>query len=127
MKNLAKLSVISVVGLAGLFVFLGSVDLSRVGSVVLAKVAVTPTPKPANTAVTTANTAANTSAAKPPAPSSGDRSIPKSFTLAKDSASEYGEAAFDHDTHATGLYSPDGKSTIGCVECHHINFATCCQ
>ena len=126
MKNLAKLSVISVVGLAGLFVFLGSVDLSRVGSVVLAKVAVTPTPKPANTAVTAANTAANTSttttnAAKPAAPSSGDRSIPKSFTLAKDSASEYGEAAFDHDSHAFKNYSPDGKSVMGCVECHHTD------
>jgi len=129
MKNLAKLIVISVIGLAGLFMFLGSIDLSRIGTVVLAEVAPTPTPKPApttapaaaNTAAANTNTAANTNVAKPAAPSSGDKSIPKSFTLGKDSATEYGEVPFDHDSHAFKAYSPDGKSVMACVECHHTD------
>lgn len=50
-----------------------------------------------------------------------DKKIPKSFVLGKDSLSEYGEAAFDHDNHAFKSYSPDGKSVVGCVECHHTD------
>ena len=45
----------------------------------------------------------------------------KHFTLGKDSQSEHGEVPFDHDTHAFKPYSPDGKSAIGCVECHHTD------
>src|SRR6185369_8434632 len=61
--------------------------------------------------------AANTGGAAP----AGDKKIPAKFTLAKDSLSEYGEAAFDHDSHAFGKYSPDGQSAMGCVECHHTD------
>jgi len=50
-----------------------------------------------------------------------DNTIPKSFVLAKDSLSEYGEVKFDHDSHAFKQYSPDGKSVMGCVECHHTD------
>ncbi len=50
-----------------------------------------------------------------------DNTIPKTFTLAKDSLSEYGEVKFDHDSHAFKQYSPDGKSVMGCVECHHTD------
>jgi len=50
-----------------------------------------------------------------------DNTIPKSFVLAKDSLSEYGEVKFDHDAHAFKQYSPDGKSVMGCVECHHTD------
>src|SRR4051812_19585424 len=50
-----------------------------------------------------------------------DATIPKSFVLAKDSLSEYGEVKFDHDAHAFKQYSPDGKSVMGCVECHHTD------
>jgi len=50
-----------------------------------------------------------------------DTTIPKSFVLAKDSLSEYGEVKFDHDSHAFKQYSPDGKSVMGCVECHHTD------
>jgi len=50
-----------------------------------------------------------------------DNTIPKTFTLAKDSLSEYGEVKFDHDAHAFKPYSPDGKSVMGCVECHHTD------
>src|SRR5204863_4475749 len=53
--------------------------------------------------------------------SAGDKKIPASFTLAKDSLSEYGEAAFNHENHAFGKYSPDGQSVMGCVECHHTD------
>lgn len=120
MKNFTKMIVISAVALAGLFMFLGTVDLSRVGTVVLAKVAAQPLPTPATPAANTST--ANTNAAKPPAPpAAGDKSIPKSFTLGKDSLAEYGEVAFDHDSHAFKNYSPDGKSVMGCVECHHTD------
>ena len=50
-----------------------------------------------------------------------DNTIPKTFILAKDSLSEYGEATFDHDAHAFKPYSPDGKSVMACVECHHTD------
>lgn len=115
MKNLAKLIVVSVFGLCALFLFLTSVSVSGNGSVeAQATPKASPTPIPANAV---ANTATN--AAKPAA--TGDKKIPKSFTLAKDSLSEYGEVKFDHETHAEGNYSPDGKSVIGCVECHHTD------
>lgn len=117
MKNLAKLIVVSVFGLGALFLFLTSVGVSGNGSVeaqVTPKAS--PTPLPSTGA---ANAAAN--AVKPAVASSGDKKIIKSFTLAKDSLSEYGEVKFDHETHAEGKYSPDGKSVIGCVECHHTD------
>jgi hypothetical protein len=41
--------------------------------------------------------------------------------LNKDSASEYGDVAFDHDTHSFNKYSVDGKTDIGCAECHHTD------
>ena len=120
MKNAAKMIVVCVFALAALFLALSSVDVASVGSSVLAQVAPTATPpanKPANVAPANANAA-------PPAttaPATGDKKIPKSFTLGKDSLSEYGEVPFDHDTHAFKNYSPDGKSVIGCVECHHTD------
>ncbi len=43
------------------------------------------------------------------------------LTLNKDSTSEYGEVAFDHDNHSFKKYSLDGKTDIGCVECHHTD------
>ncbi len=48
-----------------------------------------------------------------------DGTFPKTFSLAKDSQTEDGEVAFDHEAHAFGNRSPDGKSVMGCVECHH--------
>ena len=64
--------------------------------------------------------ASNTAPAKPDAPAGG-KEIAKTFTLAKDSQSEYGEVAFNHENHATKMYSPDGKSVMGCTECHHTD------
>jgi len=47
---------------------------------------------------------------------------PKEVVLDKDSQSDkYGEVAFNHENHATKNYSVDGKSVIGCVECHHTD------
>jgi len=43
------------------------------------------------------------------------------MTLGKDSTSEHGEVAFNHDTHSFNKYSPDGKTDIGCAECHHTD------
>ncbi len=126
MKNLAKLIVVSVFGLGALFMFLTSVDLSGIGSVVMAQVApqATPTPVAANITANkppavNSNAATSTNTAKPPA--AGDKKIQKNFTLGKESLSEYGEVPFDHDTHASAKYSPDGKSVVGCAECHHTD------
>jgi hypothetical protein len=47
---------------------------------------------------------------------------PKEVVLAKDSQSDkYGEVAFNHENHATKMYSIDGKTVLNCVECHHTD------
>jgi hypothetical protein len=47
---------------------------------------------------------------------------PKEVTLGKDSQSDkYGEVAFNHENHSTKTYSPDGKTVLTCVECHHTD------
>ena len=47
---------------------------------------------------------------------------PKKVKLAADSLDDkWGEVAFDHETHTLKNYSPDGKSTGACVECHHTD------
>ncbi|MEO7539590.1 MAG: cytochrome c3 family protein [Pyrinomonadaceae bacterium] len=74
-----------------------------------------------NAANMAANMPMNANVGKPAAPVAGGKTIPKKFTLGKDSLSEYGEASFDHETHAFANYSPDGKSVVGCVECHHTD------
>lgn len=116
MRHLTKLLIVLLFGSAAVFVFLRDADRWPSS----AQVAPTPTPPPANANNRVNANAANT-AATPQAPQTGDKKIPKSFTLGKDSQSEYGEVPFDHDTHAFKMYSPDGKSVIGCVECHHTD------
>lgn len=118
MKYAAKLVVTCLFSLCGLFVVLTSLDLSGLRSIVLAQTTTQPSPTPP-----AANKPANTNAAPAtPVPTGGgDKKIKKSFTLGADSLSEYGEVAFDHQTHAEGNYSPDGKSPIGCIECHHTD------
>ena len=106
MKQAVKLLVVSALFIFAAALFLSSCQMSG-GSSTAAKVAA-PTP-PANTAP--ANTA----------PASGGKQIPKTFQLAMDSQDEHGEADFDHDSHAYKNYSPDGKSVMGCTECHHTN------
>lgn len=121
MKNLVKLLMVtSVFGLGVVAMFLSGTGHSRIDTVALAQVAAKPTP-PANTN-TNAAPAANTTPTKPPVAAAGDKTIPKSFVLGKESLSDqYGEAPFDHDSHAFKNYSPDGKSVMGCVECHHTD------
>ena len=41
--------------------------------------------------------------------------------MGKDSLSEYGEVAFNHDNHAFLKYSADGNSVMACTECHHTD------
>jgi hypothetical protein len=123
MKVAAKLVVVSAFSLAILGLLLSG---HRVADV-LASVQPTPTPAvankpPANTPV--ANTASANAApanAVPSMPAAGGKEIPKTFTLSADSQDEHGEVAFNHDNHAFKNYSPDGKSVMGCVECHHTD------
>ncbi|MEP6923813.1 MAG: cytochrome c3 family protein [Pyrinomonadaceae bacterium] len=49
------------------------------------------------------------------------KELPTKTTLNKDSTSEYGEVAFNHDSHSFKKYSPDGKTDISCAECHHTD------
>lgn len=132
MKTLAKFAVIAVFGFFLAAMFLKSVPWSNFAVPTLAQVRPTPTPTantsvkpnanaaPANTSVKT-NTNAASPAANAAAPAGGDKTIPKNFTLGKDSVSEYGEVEFNHDNHAFLNYSPDGKAPIACVECHHTD------
>lgn len=137
MKNLAKLSVL---GIFALFCFVWMVNglASAPGNRARAQAQPTPpanantgnTAIPANTTInanTNGNTAVNANAAVNANIAAGNtgsnagKTIPKNFTLGQDSLSEEGEAPFDHETHSTGLYSPDGKSVVGCVVCHHTD------
>ena len=112
MRNLTKILIIVFFSSAALFLFLNDIGRPQASAQVTAKAS--PTPPDANANVG-ANTAANSSAPKPQA-AGGDKKIPKSFTLGKDSQSEHGEVPFDHDSHAFKNYSPDGKSPIACTE-----------
>lgn len=117
MKNLAKLIVVSVFAALAAFGF--ACGLSGSGATSASLTGATPTPA-ANVAANTATNANTNSGATPAAPA-GDKKIPKTFVLSKDSLSEYGEAPFDHDTHAFGKYNPEGTAVVGCVECHHTD------
>src|SRR5882672_8532594 len=47
---------------------------------------------------------------------------PRKIKLGSDSLDDkWGDVAFDHESHTTRTYSPDGKTTIACVECHHTD------
>lgn len=120
MKNSIKLFVITIFGVFVLGFLLNSFGSAAAGSRVFAKGEPTPTP------VANSNTPANTATksigeTKSLMPSGAGKKITKAFIFGKDSLSEYGEAAFDHDSHAFQMYSPDGKSAVGCVECHHTD------
>lgn len=121
MKNSIKLFVITIFGVFVLGLLLNSFGPASAGARVFAKGEPTPTPAATN-ANLPANTASNSnSGTKSLIPGGAGKKITKSFILSKDSLSEYGEAAFDHDSHAFQMYSPDGKSVVGCVECHHTD------
>lgn len=132
MKSAAKLTVVGVFGLLVLGLVLKSESAAGFGPSVLAGAVPTPTPaantnvnaaKPANAnaaANASASNAASNAVASNAAPAS-NKTMRKEFTLGQDSLTEYGEVPFNHDTHAFQKYSPDGKSVIGCVECHHTD------
>jgi hypothetical protein len=47
---------------------------------------------------------------------------PKKIKLDTDSLDDkWGEVAFDHENHTIKNYTPDGKATGTCVECHHTD------
>jgi len=47
---------------------------------------------------------------------------PKKVKLDTDSVDDkWGEVAFDHETHTLKNYTPDGKTTGTCIECHHTD------
>lgn len=110
MKNSAKLILIAFFSVFGIGLILNCAGGLGGGSSAAVKADVTPTPA-----------AANTAPVKPDPPAAGGKEIAKTFTLAKDSQSEYGEVAFNHENHAFKMYSPDGKSVMGCAECHHTD------
>ena len=112
MKNSAKLTVIVVFGVFMFGLILSVACGVKTGSSAALSGA-TPTPS--------ANTASTPAPAIPDSAPAGGKEIAKSFTLAKDSQSEYGEVAFNHENHAFKMYSPDGKSAMGCVACHHTD------
>lgn len=128
MKNAAKLVLILVFVLGAFFVFLNGVSIFTTDAAGVSQLTAQASPTPnknanvsaANTDVKPAAANTNTVPANVP-PLAGGKSIPKTFTLGTDSQSEYGEAVFDHDSHAFKNYSPDGKSVMGCVECHHTD------
>ncbi len=111
MLKILKMFIIGVVAVTAGIMCIGDFGLSRIGPSASAQSKPTPTPAPANTAL----------APTPVKSTTSDKTITKEFTLGKDSLSEYGEAAFNHDTHAFKPYSPDGKSVVGCTECHHTD------
>lgn len=113
MLKILKIFIIGVVAVAAGIICIGDFGLSRIGSFASAQSKPTPTPTPAP-----ANTAP---APTPVKPAAGDKTIPKEFTLSKDSLSEYGDSPFDHENHAFKPYSPDGKTVVGCTECHHTD------
>jgi cytochrome c553 len=50
------------------------------------------------------------------------REQPKKVKLDQDSLDDkWGEVAFDHETHSTKNYNPDGASATSCVYCHHTD------
>ncbi|MDX6613412.1 MAG: Class cytochrome family [Blastocatellia bacterium] len=47
---------------------------------------------------------------------------PKAVVLSKDSQSDkYGDVGFNHENHSVKMYSPDGKTVLACIECHHTD------
>lgn len=111
MKNITKLMIIGIFAFSAVCLLINN-SLSPSGTKVFAQTEIKPTPTPVTPKVETPKTET---------PKTSDTTIPKTFTLAKDSLSEYGEVAFNHESHAFQKYSPDGKSMIGCVECHHTD------
>jgi len=122
MRNSFKLIVVAVFGIVGLGIFLAGVGAaSNISGGAAAGIPLPTPPANANAAKPPANAPASTPAKPPAGPPAGGKTITKSFVLGKDSLSEYGEAPFDHENHAFKNYSPDGKSLVGCVECHHTD------
>jgi hypothetical protein len=119
MKNLSKLFIISIFALFAIALFINK-SVSKMGTAVSAQTTAQPTP-PAEKPTASPTASPKASPTAETTPKASDKKIPKDFILSKDSFSEYGEAPFNHDSHAFQKYSPDGQSVVGCVECHHTD------
>ncbi|HKP70104.1 MAG TPA: cytochrome c3 family protein [Pyrinomonadaceae bacterium] len=117
MRHLTKLLIVLSFGVVTAFAVLSESEFWPSSAQV--KPTSTPPANAANAAPDPAKPPAQPASTPPTV--SGDKTIPKTFTLGKDSQDEHGEVPFDHDTHAFKPYSPDGKSPIACVECHHTD------
>ena len=117
MRILGKLIALSVFGLIALVILLNSANRAVTGFPLTTEVTRKASPTP--TANTAANAGAPVTGSNPSSPAAGDAAFQKMFTLSKDSQSEFGEVIFNHESHALGSHSADGKSAMGCVECHH--------
>ena len=112
MRHLTKLLIVLSFVIAAVACFSGD------GSKVSPTAQVTaPTPPAANAA----NAAANAAAPASTPAATGGKTIAKDFILGKESQTEDGEVPFNHETHSVKNYSPDGKSPVTCVECHHTD------
>ncbi|MBV9242023.1 MAG: cytochrome c3 family protein [Acidobacteria bacterium] len=68
------------------------------------------------------STSAKVAAPAPTDAPSGGKSIEKVYHLSTDSQDEHGEVIFNHEGHAgNASYSADGKTLMGCTECHHTS------
>ena len=120
MNRSLRYIVVSVFGIVALLMLLSETNLSTKNSLLFAVAAFKPlaSPTPVSNIAVNTNSATDSPTPSPP-PTVGDSKFPKTFTLAQDSQSDEGAVAFDHEAHAFGNRSPDGKSVMGCVECHH--------
>ena len=72
--------------------------------------------------LTVVNSASLTSASLTQQIPKESKEQPKKVKLATDSVDDkWGEVAFDHENHTIKNYTPDGKTTGTCVECHHTD------
>src|SRR2546425_7701091 len=68
------------------------------------------------------SSAARTAAVFPQEIPKESKEQPKKVKLDTNSLDDkWGEVAFDHETHSTKNYNPDGKTVTGCVVCHHTD------
>src|SRR5260221_5195262 len=66
--------------------------------------------------------AANTAASLAQQIPKESKEQPKKLKLGSDSLDDkWGEVTFDHENHTIKNYTPDGKTTGTCVECHHTD------
>jgi len=129
----------------GIFFLLGVAFLSGGGGSTEGASGVAPTPTPAliaaaaasptqtpaaaalnvNAPVNANSSLANTNTGSPanfkPSANAATKTIRDRFTLSNNGLQDGEPVTFSHKLHASETFSADGKSVIGCVECHHTD------